>query len=101
VEIREEVCSTHNILSEAITDKYLGLPPNIGVDRTDCFLHLIERVISILNGWKEKFLPFGGKEVLMKAIAQALPAYAMSLFKLPKQVCQGDNISNVRVLVGR
>jgi hypothetical protein len=42
VEIKEEVCSTLNILTEAITDKYLGLPPIIGVDRTDCFLHLIE-----------------------------------------------------------
>jgi hypothetical protein len=37
VEVKEEICTTLNILTEAITDKYLGLPPIVGVDRTDCF----------------------------------------------------------------
>jgi hypothetical protein len=89
VEIMEEVCTTLNILTKAVTNKYLGLPPIVGVDRTDCFVHLIERVISKLNGWKEKIHSFGGKEVLLKAVTQDLHAYAMSVFKLPKQVCQG------------
>jgi hypothetical protein len=35
VETREEVCVKLNILTEAITDKYLGLPPLVGIDRTD------------------------------------------------------------------
>ena len=89
VEVRAEVCSTLNIMTEAITDKYLGLPPLVGVDRSDCFQYLIDKVIKLLNGWKEKLMSFGGKEVLIKAIIQALPAYAMSVFKLPKQICKG------------
>jgi hypothetical protein len=31
----------------------------------------------------------GGKEVLMKPIAQAMPAFAMIVFKIPKNICKG------------
>jgi hypothetical protein len=64
----------------------LELPPIIGVDKIDCFMHLIDRICNRLKGFKEKLLSYGGNEVLLKASAQAIPAYAMSVFKLPKQV---------------
>jgi hypothetical protein len=86
--IREEVCVHLNILVEALSDKYLGLPTLVGLDRTDCFQHLIERVRQRICGWNEKLLSMGGKEILLKAIAQAIPAYAMSVFNIPKQVCK-------------
>lgn len=83
------MCNILDIMTEAITDKYLGLPPIVGVDRTDCFQHLIDRVIKLLSGWKEKMLSFGGKETLIKAVIQSIPVYAMSVFKLSKQICKG------------
>ena len=89
VQTRVEVCSVLNIMTEAITNKYLGLPPLVGVDRSDCFQHIVDRVCKLLMGWKEKHLSFGGKEVLLKAVIQAIPAYAMYVFKLPKQIIKG------------
>uniref|UniRef100_A0A8I6YQZ6 Reverse transcriptase domain-containing protein n=1 Tax=Hordeum vulgare subsp. vulgare TaxID=112509 RepID=A0A8I6YQZ6_HORVV len=86
-QIRAEVCTTLNIMAEAVSDKYLGLPPIVGVDRSGCFQHLVERVLSRIRGWKEKLLSVGGREILLKAVIQAIPSYAMSVFKLPKEIC--------------
>ena len=44
-------------------------------------------------GWKEKIISKAGREVLIKTVAQAIPIYSMSIFKLPKKVC--DDINSV------
>ena len=86
VEIRAQLCTTLNIMTEALTDKYLGLLVNVGMDKIDCFQFLIERIIKKISGWKEKLLSTGGKEILLKAVIQAIPTYAMSVFKIPKKI---------------
>jgi hypothetical protein len=85
---RLEVCNTLHINTEALSDKYLGLPALVGADRSDCFLHFIERIIQRIKGWKEKQLHIGGKEILLKAVIQSIPVFAMSVFKLPKNICK-------------
>jgi len=84
-----EVCQSLNIMTESLNDKYLGLPALVGADRSDCFQHLIDRVRSKTKGWKEKLLSMGGKEILIKSIAQAVPVYAMMVFKTPNKICIG------------
>jgi hypothetical protein len=47
------------------------------------FKTLKEWFLKRLSDWIEKYLSSGGKEVLIKAILQALPVYAMSVFQFP------------------
>jgi hypothetical protein len=72
----------------------------VGADQSDCFRHLIDRVNSRINGWKEKLLSMGGKEILIKSIAQVVPVYAMMVFKIPKKYLQRNNKCYVTILVG-
>jgi hypothetical protein len=75
-------------MTEAISDKYLGLPAMVGADRSDSFIHLLERAIKRLKVWREKFLSVGGKEILLKAVIQSLLVFAMAVFNIPKKICK-------------
>ena len=44
------------------------------------FVAVIEKVKAVTQGWKQRHLSLGGKQILLKAIAQAMPIYAMGGF---------------------
>jgi hypothetical protein len=52
------------------------------------FVHIVEKARSFVQGWSEKKLACAGREVLLKAVIQALPTYSMSCFKLTKGLCK-------------
>ncbi|KAL5560825.1 hypothetical protein UlMin_037036 [Ulmus minor] len=64
-------------------EKYLGLPCFTGKNKQGIFSSIKDRVWNKLCGWKSKLLSAGGREVLSKAVIQAIPSYAMNLFKPP------------------
>jgi hypothetical protein len=64
--VRAEICETLHINTEAISDKYLGLPALVGAEKNECFLHFVEIIIQRINGWKEKMLSIGGKGDFVK-----------------------------------
>ena len=72
-------------------EKYLGLPMVGGKSKFSTFKELQEKVIKRVMGWKEKHISKAGREVLIKTIAQVIPTYSMSIFKIPKLVCDGIN----------
>ncbi|CAN1346925.1 LINE-1 retrotransposable element ORF2 protein [Linum perenne] len=64
--------------------KYLGVPTEWGRSRKETFDFLIQRLDKVTQTWKSSLLSHAGKEILLKAVAQAIPSYIMGLFLLPK-----------------
>jgi hypothetical protein len=54
---------------------------------------LKERIWQRIQGWKEKLLSSAGKEVLIKAVGQAIPTFSMGCFDITKEIC--DQISTM------
>ena len=69
-------------------EKYLGLPAVVGRNRRASLNYIKHRVWNKLQGWKEKHLSQVEKEVLLKAVVQAIPTFAMRCFKLPVGLCR-------------
>ena len=80
--------SVHN---ESLSEKYLGMPSDVGSSVNGAFKYLKDRVWKKVQGWLEQFLSAGGKEVLVKSMALAIPTYSMSCFKLPRGLCHHIN----------
>ena len=72
-------------------EAYLGLPMVAGKSKVNTFKVLQEKINKKVLGWKEKFISKAGREILIKTIAQAIPTYAMSIFKIPQSLCQSIN----------
>ena len=54
----------------------------MGKSKCNTFWQLKERFDNKLLGWKEKMLSHVGKEIFIKAMAEAIPMYIMSVFKI-------------------
>ena len=92
-EERGQVRSSLLITSEASSEKYLGLPVSIGKSRSKAFEYIKRKLWSRIQSWQEKLLSKAGKEILIKAVAQSIPTYAMSCFDLTKGLC--DDLSSI------
>ncbi|KAL6201797.1 hypothetical protein ACLB2K_025509 [Fragaria x ananassa] len=96
LQLQESIASTLNI---RISDKpgiYLGLPTHWGNSKKSVLAYIRERNKQKLEGWKANVLSQAGREVLIKAVAMAVPAYPVSIFLLPVTLCKALNfdISN-------
>ncbi|KAH1046713.1 hypothetical protein J1N35_037497 [Gossypium stocksii] len=65
-------------------ENYLGLPLPISRKKSLAFTHIINRCTCRIKSWSKQLLSYGGKEVFIKAIIQAIPTYAFSVFLAPK-----------------
>jgi hypothetical protein len=90
-EAKAHILSVAGFSSTRVYEKYLGLPAIIGRSKMRAFGEIKGKVWERINGWKEKFLSQGGKEILFKAVIQAIPTYTMSVFLLPKTLCKDIN----------
>ena len=82
-------------------EKYLGLPSLTRRRKNPSFNYIKERVWRKLQGWEGKLLSQAGKEVLIKAVIQAIPTYAMSCFKLPLGLCNEIEVMVIKFWWGQ
>ncbi|KAL9411050.1 hypothetical protein AB3S75_044764 [Citrus x aurantiifolia] len=60
----------------------------VGRSKIGFFNDIKLRVLNKLSTWQSKKFSCGGKELLIKAVVQVVPAYAMSVFKIPQTLCE-------------
>ena len=87
-ELRESILNILGPMQDSWHNRYLGLPSIIGKSKSQVFAEVKDRVAKKLANWKGKFLSIGGREILIKAVVQAVPTYTISCFQLPKTLCQ-------------
>lgn len=86
--VRNSVKGVPEIMNESLSEKYLGLPSDVGRENNGTFAYIKDRIWKLLQGCMEKMLAGSGKEILIKSIVQPIPTYSMSVFKLPRGLCQ-------------
>lgn len=47
-----------------------------------------QNVRQRIEGWSKRFLPWAGKEVLLKSVAQAMPTLTMSVYLMSISLCE-------------
>lgn len=90
---RDAVMQELEIVKETMDERYLGLPVFVGRSKTKVFSNLKERIWARIQGWKEKMMSRAGKEILIKAVAKAIPTFTMGCFDITKEIC--DQISTM------
>ncbi|CAN6570393.1 unnamed protein product [Malus baccata var. baccata] len=81
--VRRKIGQTMGIQCKTGFGRYLRLQADFGHSKRVVFEEVRDMLESRMAGWAEQFLSQAGKEVLVKAVAMAMPNYAMSCFKLP------------------
>ncbi|KAK9901015.1 hypothetical protein M0R45_002308 [Rubus argutus] len=93
-DLQAQIGHMFNISATNHAGKYLGLPTHWCRSKSDALACVRDRIKAKLNGWKSEALSQAGKEVLIKAVATAVPSYPMSCFKMPVALCRAIN-SNI------
>lgn len=88
---RREILQSYGLSEATKFDSYLGLLPLIGKSKMQALESIKDRIEKKLSNWKAKFLSQAGKEILLKAILQAILTYNMSVFLLPTTLCKDMN----------
>ena len=66
---------------------YLGLPSLWSSSKKQGLAFVKGRILEKIQGWKQCTLSQAGKEVMIKAVIQAIPTHPMNIFKFPTSLC--------------
>ena len=63
----------------------------VGRSKVKTFRGLHNKIAKRVMGWKEKFKSRAEREILIKTLAQVIPTYTISIFKILKSLCDDLN----------
>lgn len=89
--VQETIKGILQIEKDSFEEKYLSFPtPEVRMNKGK-FQSIQEKIWKRVIQWGENPLSSRGKEVLIKAVIQAIPLYVMGIFKLPESVYEDLN----------
>ncbi|KAM6543834.1 hypothetical protein CsatB_008281 [Cannabis sativa] len=80
--------SSLGMADKPFIDTYLGVPQCFARSKKSSFHFILQRASSKLSVWKSKLFSKAGKEVLLKAVIQAILSYVMSCYRVPQSICK-------------
>ncbi|KAM6545112.1 hypothetical protein CsatB_025848 [Cannabis sativa] len=86
--VRDMFMHTFQLVDKPFISKYLGLPQCFSRAKYQSFAFLKDKVLSVIQSWHHKWFSKAGKEILVKAVLQAIPSYAMACFRVPTKICK-------------
>lgn len=86
--LKASVCNTLSMSEADGSSFYLGLPNLLGWNKNVAFSFIKDKMSHRILSWESRCLSKAGKELLLKSVAQAIPAYAMGVFLLPISLCK-------------
>ncbi|KAI5323914.1 hypothetical protein L3X38_032987 [Prunus dulcis] len=98
---KQLISDMHGVRIVASHERYLGLPTLTQQNKNKMFNHVRDMLWQKLSTWNSKLLSAVGKEVLIKAVGQALPTYTMGVFRLPQNLCHEPYAMLARYWWGR
>jgi hypothetical protein len=66
--------------------KYLGLPVGASSRKLATWEPMLDSIRCRLNSWRNKFVSFGGRIILINAVLNAIPIFYLSYMKMPMTV---------------
>jgi hypothetical protein len=91
VQTQDIIRGTLQLQRSDFKEKYLGLPTPQGRMNKGRLQNLQVRFTKRFLEWGDSFPSQAAKETLIKSIAQSIPTYIMSVFKLPMALCDDLN----------
>lgn len=85
--VKDDICDCLGISDQCAPGLYLGLPTVWERSKISALRFVVEKVRRKMGGWKQRYLSQAGREVLIKAVCNVVPSYAMNCFKFPKKTC--------------
>ena len=83
---KQEVMHNLDVVNMSFEENYLGFPTPSGRFSKGKLHNLQQHLTKRIIQWGE-LMSQAGREVLIKAVAQALPTFLMSLFTFPRSTC--------------